>query len=131
VLAGIERGGAKAEAARLKRQGRYDAVLRQIETGRREWLKVAERLRPALDAGGGEALSFAVARALPRAPAGVLGLVGRGWRLEAVCTSPFIEPDPGVAERYEAQALAALKTAPPALKPLAARCAAAVKLPPS
>ncbi|MEO6339535.1 MAG: hypothetical protein ABIO39_05825 [Caulobacteraceae bacterium] len=129
LLASIARNGAKASVRQLTRRNQFEAVLTRIESGDPAWLKVAQRLRGGVDAGDSEALLIAVARALPKAPERVLA---SGFSLDSICTSPFIEPEPGVAERYERQALAALrKVKAPGLKVAAARCARKVKLPPA
>ena len=60
---------------------------------------------------------MAAARALPEAPERVLALVGHGYERENLCTSPFIEAAPGVAEAYAAKTVAALQSvSDPALK---------------
>lgn len=129
VLASIAGTGPKEAVRQLTRRNQFEAVLTRIETGDPAWLKVAQRLRGGVDAGDSEALLIAVARALPRAPERVLS---SGFSLDSICTSPFIEPAPGVAERYERQALAALRNVrEPSLKAAAAKCARKVKLPPA
>jgi hypothetical protein len=108
----------------------FDDVLSGIESGDPSWLKVATVLHPYSDAAASLSLDYAVALALPKAPERVLALVGHGFKVEDICTSPFIEPDPGVAETYERQALDALaKVTTPALVPIAAECAKQVRLP--
>lgn len=108
----------------------FDRVTTMIESGDPSWLKVAAALRPFSDAGASLSLDYAVARALPKAPSRVLALVGHGFSIEDICTSPFIEPDAGVAEAYEQKALAALATVQaPALAPIAAKCSERVRLP--
>jgi len=108
----------------------FGRVLSGVEAGEPTWLKVATQLRPFADGGASLSLDYAVARALPKAPEAVLAYVGHGLDIEYICTSPFIEPEPGVAEAYEREALAALsKVKVPALVPLAAECAKRVRLP--
>ena len=108
----------------------FERVLAGVESGDATWLSVASALRQFSDAGGSLSLDYAVARALPRAPERVLGLVGHGFAMQRICTSPFIEPAPGVAEAYEQKALLALsKVKSPALAPIAAQCAERVRLP--
>jgi hypothetical protein len=108
----------------------FERVLAGVESGDATWLRVASALRPFSDAGGSLSLDYAVARALPRVPERVLGLVGRGFALQRICTSPFIEPAPGVAEAYEQKTLRALsKVKSPALASIAAQCAERVRLP--
>lgn len=108
----------------------FDRVMSGIESGDPSWLKVAVGLKPFSDAGASLSIKYAVALALPRAPDQVLPLTRQGFNVADICTSPFIEPDPGVAEAYERRTLAALaRIGDPALKPLAAECALQVRLP--
>ncbi|WP_321802726.1 hypothetical protein [Burkholderia sp. BCC1993] len=108
----------------------FDHVLSGVESGDASWLKVAIALRPFADAGASLSLDYAVARALPKAPNRVLALVGHGFALELICTSPFIEPEPGVAEAYERKTLVALsRVKSPALVPIATECSKRVRLP--
>lgn len=108
----------------------FDRALSGIESGDPSWLKVATVLHPYSDAAASLSLDYAVALALPKAPERVLALVGHGFKVEDICTSPFIEPDPGVAEAYERRALAALaRIKTPALVPIAAECSKQVRLP--
>ena len=109
---------------------RFDTVTNRIESGRAECLEVAQALKPASDAAASLSLNYSVARALPMAPSRVLRLVGRGFELANICTTPFIEPESGVAERYELQALKALSDLRgSSLASLARECADLVRLP--
>src|SRR3990167_8506246 len=95
----------------------FNHVTRGIGSGDAQWLEVARQLAPHSDAGLSLSLDYSVAIALPKAPTRVLALIGHGFELDRVCTSPFIEPDPGVAEAYERRTLVALARATdPALK---------------
>jgi len=98
-------------------------------TGDANWLQLASELRGASDGSVSLSLDYAVAQAIPHNPTGVLALIHRGFPLDMICTSPFIEPDPGVAESYERLALAALQSAQGDMAPLAAQCAVGVRLP--
>lgn len=91
-------------------------------------LSLAERLRPDADAGAAEALDASAAQGLPRAPLAVLRLTGAGASVESLCTSPFIEPEPGVEKRYNQEALAALDRVPAAQRsqPMFDRCRSAL-----
>jgi hypothetical protein len=125
-----EQGGRKVLDALWENQPEWNQVLAGIESAEPKWLEIAQRLHPFSDAGSSEDLHNAVARALPKAPERILSLIGPGFEIEFMCTSPFIEPEPGVAEAYERQALAALASVrSPKLRPLAAKCAKLVKLP--
>lgn len=106
----------------------FDQVMSGIESGDPSWLKVAAALRPYSDAGASLSLAYAVARALPKAPENVLALTQQGFKIDDICTSPFIEPEPGVAEAYERETLKALATVKGAsLAPVAAECARQVR----
>jgi hypothetical protein len=130
LLSEIDGSGPKAVLARLwDDQPLFDEVCARIATGDSQWLEVARRLRSASDAAASLSLDYSVARALPVAPARVLELVDRGFLLADVCTSPYIEPEPGIAEAYEARALQALAgLGGTELGALAERCAAEVRL---
>lgn len=107
----------------------FSRVITGIESADPSWLKVAAALKPSSDAGASLSLNYAVASALPKAPDRVLALIQQGFKMDDICTSPFIEPDPGVAEAYERKtlkALATVKTGP--LAPVAAACAERVRL---
>jgi hypothetical protein len=141
--AGVSRPSAEALLTRIAKEGGHKVlwelwdhedsfgyVLDGVESADTSWLKVATALRPFADGGASLSLDYAVALALPKAPDRVLALVGHGFDVEYICTSPFIEPDPGVAEAYERQALAALaKVKAPALAPIASECSKRVRLP--
>jgi hypothetical protein len=134
VSARIHRDGGKKVLADLwDQQAEFEVVLSGIESADREWLDVARLLKPFSDAGSAEEIDMAVARALPKDPERVLLLIGHdGFELDFVCTSPFDEPDAGVAEAYERRTLAALAAVKfPDLKAVAAQCAKHVKLPPA
>lgn len=127
----IDGKGAKAVIAALDRDAaRFGKVGDAIATADPVWLTIALRLREGSDAGTGETLSYALAQALPNAPERVLALVGHGYSVGNLCTSPFIEPAPGVAEAYEAKAVAALQSVTdPALKTTVDECIKGVTLP--
>lgn len=127
----IDGKGAKAVIAALDQdQARFGKVGDAIATADPVWLTIALRLRAGSDAGTGETLSQSLALALPNAPERVLALAGHGYSVGNLCTSPFIEPAPGVAEAYEAKALAALQSVTdPALQTTVAECIRSVTLP--
>ena len=115
LLAQIRDRGARAIASDFARdERRFDLVLAQIERGSPAWLRVAAELRLQADGFVSEGLRYAVARAIPRAPRAVLKLIGKPFTIDDVCTSPYNEPEPGVAERYEREATAALRSVPDA-----------------
>lgn len=127
LLEEVRLDGARAVVQRLSMQdAQFGRILGLIEAGDDDWLRVAAALHSGSDAAYSLALHYAVAHAIPHNPSGVMELVGRPFPLDMVCTSPFIEPDPGVAERYQAQALSALRTVRGRLAKVAARCAAGI-----
>lgn len=98
----ISSKGARTVVMELARNDEKDwnNVLSKIESGDAAWLRIAADLRKGTDAGATEDLDFSVARALPKAPVPVLKLVGQGFTTNEICTSPFIEAEPGVEEHY-------------------------------
>lgn len=90
----------------------WSVMLTGIESGDAQWLKIGGELRPATDASASTELDFAVARALPKSPAEVLGLVKTGkFRIADVCTVPYIEPDdPTVVQRHIEASIEALES---------------------
>jgi len=131
LLGEIESNGPRTVLKRIWADApEFDAVCAAIESANPDWLEVARRLRPVSDAAASLSLNYSVARALPVAPQQVLGLVGRGFTIEDICTSPFIEPEAGVAEQYEQRTLQALaQVKDPKLSSIAKRCAVRVRLP--
>jgi len=123
-------GGSEVLHDLWEHETEFNQVTSRIESGDADWLQVAARLLPFADGATSLSLHYAVARALPKEPNRVLALVGHGFDAGYICTSPFIEPDPGVAEAYERQTLAALASIKdPALRPIAAECSKGVRLP--
>lgn len=106
----IKTKGAKAVIAELTtddKMTQFEKVCDQIETGKKNWLEVAKLLLPGSDAATTEGLVYSVSRALPKATRQVLELIAEtendpkwAFRVENTCISTFIEPEPGVAERY-------------------------------
>lgn len=131
LLSEIDGDGPRVVLRRLwANQPQFEALCSAIESADPNWLEVARRLKPASDAASSLSLNYSVARALPTSPTRVLGLVGRGFGVEDICTSPFIEPEAGVAERYEQRALKALADlSDSALRPVAEQCALRIRLP--
>jgi hypothetical protein len=110
IIEEIKLKGAKSVIERLvsgEKWTEFETVCDKIETGEKEWLEVARFLAPGSDAASAESLVFALARALPKSPRQVLSLVaetekdtkGR-FTVDRICISPFIEPEPGISERY-------------------------------
>lgn len=122
LISDIKIKGAKAVMAKLRTNEmmQFEKVCDNIETGQVKWLEVARRLMPGSDAATTESLIISVSRALPKAPRQVLELIeatehDRTWAFTTknTCVSTFIEPEPGVSERYlldSAKALTTLNT---------------------
>lgn len=107
----------------------FETLLNPVEAGDPQWFEVWVKLREFSDAAISESIDISFARALPLAPERVLNLIGHGLELNNICGSPFIEPEPSIAEAYERNTLAALaKVHAPQLESLAQECATHVKL---
>ncbi len=88
--------------------GAWQTVLRNVETGRSEWLRVAQQLLKGTDAGNTESLYFAISLALTRNPGAVLPMLGPEIPAGKICTVPYIEPSQKMEREYRAKARAAL-----------------------
>lgn len=119
VLSEIRLRGAAPISRRMDSDAKFArSVLDGISTGDSAWLEVAKALRPgssAVDA----SLTIALATALPVAPDGVLGLLGREYVAEEVCGIPFLKPSKERITQYRDSALTAVSRirvtrAPPA-----------------
>lgn len=106
----IEVSGASSVVKQLRsgKGGAWQAVLRNVETGRRDWLRVAEQLLNGTDAGNTESLYFAISLALTRNPEAVLPILGPEIPAGKICTVPYIEPSQKTEREYRAKARAAL-----------------------
>jgi hypothetical protein len=107
LLARVNRSGAEAVARDVTGSlGTWQAVLRGVNSGQREWLRVAEALRPALDAGASEDLTASLAEALSRAPSALLSMAGTDiegrrcpFTLPEVCGNYIAHDDDGARAR--------------------------------
>ncbi len=125
-----DEGGKKVLWSLWENQEQFGAMLDLAEAADPRWIEVLRQLRPYSDAGASEMIDMSVARALPLTSEAILNLIGNGFELDLICTSPFIEPEPGIAEKYEKNALDALAhIKEPKLKNLAQKCAESIKLP--
>jgi hypothetical protein len=109
IIKEIKVKGAKSVLAGLtsKYMTRFKEVCDKIESGKNEWLVVASLLAPASDGSATLDLEYSVALALPKEPRQVLAVLaetehdpGGAFLVDNVCLSPYIEPEPGVAEKY-------------------------------
>jgi len=114
TAAGIEHDIAVNGASSVVKQLRsgkgtaWQDVLRNVETGRVAWLRVAQQLLKGTDAGNTESLYFAVSLALTRNPEAVLPMLGPEIPAGKICTVPYIEPSEKTEREYRAKARAAL-----------------------
>ena len=107
----------------------FEALLQHVDRGERPWFGVWLALHKHSDGAISESIDTAFARAIPRAPDAILRLIGHGLELNRVCTSPFFEPEPGVAEAYERSALRVLaQVKEQSLQAVATECAKRVRL---
>ena len=123
-------GSSKVMSKLLENEHVFESLLSHVDRAETRWFPVWLKLSEHADGGISESIHMAFARAIPRAPQSVLRLVGSGLTIDRICTSPFIEPEPGVAEEYERTALRALShVRDPKLKSLAQSCSDRVRLP--
>ncbi len=116
LLEEVDERDSKAIVIRLwKDHSCWGSVLSEVASAEPAWLHVAERLKPGADAGASLALRHAIARALPHSPEAVLALIDKGFSLESVCTTPFLEEPLEIVVRYLERTEAALKTVSPAI----------------
>lgn len=118
----------------LSATGRFQYVLNRIGGGDSAWIRLAPRLAEGADGADAEGLGIALAEALPKIPRAVLASLdaknGVVLGPSRVCSAPFIEPKPGVVERYKPRAIrAVMSVRTPALQPVAAACLAALRKP--
>jgi hypothetical protein len=105
--------------------GDFDKVLAGVGSGNRQWLVLVPKLEQGTDAAAAESLFIAVARALPKNPAGVLRLITAHPSWRDACTFPMIEPSARETQKYFNTAIPAVKSVrEPALQPAKKRCLA-------
>jgi len=92
----------------VSNQTQWFSILEHIESGVKNgdavWLNIAAKLHEVSDAGGSLALNYSVSRGLPYEPELVLSGVDLGFRLERLCTVPFIEEEQSVVDSFLAGA---------------------------
>ncbi len=114
TAAGIKHDIAVSGASSVVKQlrpgkgGSWQTVLRNVETGRTDWLSVAQELLKGTDAGNTESLYFAISLALSRNPEAVLPMLGPEIPVGKICTVPYIEPNEKTEREYRAKTRAAL-----------------------
>jgi hypothetical protein len=108
VLIEIKLKGADSVARRIDADESFGrSVMNGIATGDSAWLDVAGELTPASGAAEGS-FSIALASALTHAPARVLALLGPKYRVEDVCSIPFLKPESTLVTSYHEEAVNAL-----------------------
>jgi len=108
VLSQIKLGGVASIAKRVDADESFGrSVMNGIATGDSLWLEVASKFRPG-SATAEASLSMALASALPRSPARVLGLLGDTYPIELVCGIPFFHVDSSFVATYHDNAIKAL-----------------------
>ncbi len=108
VLSEIKLGGVASVAKRVDADESFGrSVMNGIATGDSLWLEVASQFRPG-SAAAEASLAMALASALPRSPARVLGLLGANYPIESVCGIPFFHVDSAFVATYHDNAMAAL-----------------------
>lgn len=132
----VASAGAKATVEGLAKAGQWEAVTAKIGSGDAAWIALAPLLAPGADAGHAEGLGLALATALPKNVAAVLGaldpdpagVVGASH----VCNAPFIEMPEAEEKAYVAAALAGLQAvSDPALASAKAACVGALQAVPA
>ena len=88
ILFEIHKQGTKTVFTRLWNSSHWNFVIKQIETGDKNWLRVATKLYEATDAGASEMLILAAGVALDKAPYSVLETAAPVFSVENVCGYP-------------------------------------------
>jgi hypothetical protein len=94
--------GAKAVVQKLYSANRWQALLKNVESGNASWLELVGELAEGTDAGTSEDLQVSLATALPKNPRGVLIVAGTKdfLSIRDICGAPFIEPEHAFLMRY-------------------------------
>jgi hypothetical protein len=129
-----DRGAAKVveELNSQKSSTVWESIEDRVATGKERWLDVAKALRVYSDAGVSEGLDNAVAEALPKNAAGVLGVLGndraKEFTVERICsTQTFIEvPRAARLRHLEASLVAVQRVEATPLKGVKQACIAAL-----
>jgi hypothetical protein len=115
-LTHIHEVGAESYTEELWRDSpRWDMFLSRIDSGQREWLRVAQAIKPAADGAVAEQLLTSIAEALIENPPDVLRLLSpeggvSTWRITTVCGGPIPAPGKAWLTTYKAKALQAVAT---------------------
>lgn len=106
ILQKIENEGAKDVIKELRRKYLWEYCLQLVETGDKEWLKVAEALQKESDGAATLGLRYAISRALIHSPEIVLRMVNNypGFYLFELCTIPYNEANPATVKEFVTKA---------------------------
>jgi hypothetical protein len=97
ILSRIKAHGARPVLEQLfDNDDAWGAVLDGIATATPPWLRVAAAFWPVADDDAADELRDAVSKALPNAPAAVLGLTSQGFTVDDICNGPQLEEDDDV-----------------------------------
>ena len=101
ILKKIQERGPRHSAKELwDSSSRWVELIKNVESGKKQWLEVAKALRPGTDAGASEMLGLATGVALLRSPREVLLLLAPVMGIDAICGFPDTSDD-----RYKTQKL--------------------------
>ena len=127
VLSEIKVGGAASVAKRFDANESFGrSVVNGIASGDSMWLEVADRITPA-SATAEASINIALAEALTKTPAPVLGLLGAKYQTDEVCGMPFLKADSSTVMAYHDSAARALQSVQlPFLLDVRNRCLAAL-----
>ena len=88
ILLNIQMRGAEYVYKQYDSQDEWNAVLEKIETGDKDWLKVAVAFYQVSDAGPAEMLIYATGVALAKSPHNALAIAAPVMSIEGVCGYP-------------------------------------------
>jgi hypothetical protein len=88
ILLNIQVRGAEYVYKQYDSQDEWNAVLGRIETGDKDWLKVAVAFYQVSDAGPAEMLIYATGVALAKSPHNALAIAAPAMSIEGVCGYP-------------------------------------------
>lgn len=120
----LERSGPTVTVSNLVLYGQWDAIVAQMAAGDERWIALAPDLARGTGEGRGEAISTALAKALPAAPDAVVAALRSDGPTSAsrVCSAQYVEPGAPALADYRRRAVAALATVSPERSAKRDRC---------
>ena len=112
---------------------RFGWVLSGIETGEGQWLRLAQKMKPAADGAIAEDLQTSIAKALTVNAPSVLTILSENggsstWRIGVICSGPIPAPGKAWLKKYKAAALRSVTSVrDPKLVAQQAECLRALK----